>query len=370
MSSFSQADYQWMQRAINLAQQGQLTTRPNPNVGCVVLNAAGQCVGEGWHQQAGQPHAEVYALEMAGEQAKGGTLYVTLEPCSHFGKTPPCADRVIASGVAKVVVSMQDPNPLVSGKGITRIQAAGIEVVSGLLAQSSAKLNPGFIQRMQMGRPKVTLKMAQSLDGKIALSNRVSQWITGPQAREDVQRYRAMHDAILTGGGTAVTDNPSLNVRQNELGHWANKRVMQPLRVVLDGKNQITQPLKLFSLEGQTLVFNAQPNPFLSLQEVEQVSLPNAAGRVDLPRMLDELGQRQINSVWVECGAQLAGALLSEKCVDELIIYQAPKLLGSHGLSSFHLSDFQAMNEIISLDVTQYRQVGDDLKIIATPIYS
>lgn len=369
MSRFSQNDYQWMQYAIQLAKKGQLTTRPNPNVGCVIIDASGELVGEGWHQKAGEPHAEIHALKMAGEKARGGTLYVTLEPCSHYGKTPPCADAVINAGLAKVIGAMEDPNPQVAGKGYQKIQAAGIEVMSGLLASSSEALNAGFVKRMKTGLPKVTLKMAQSIDGKIALSNKQSKWVTGPNARQDVQRYRALNDAIVTGAGTVIADNPSLNVRGEELGSWSERQYNQPLRVILDGRNQINQPLKMFKLAGDTLVINSRHNEWLDETDIQQATIPNENQRVDLRKAMAYLAEKQINSVWIEAGAQLAGAFLTAKLVDEIIIYQAPKLMGTASLSSFQLEDFQSMDQVIDLSIIDTRMVSGDLKITAVPFY-
>jgi diaminohydroxyphosphoribosylaminopyrimidine deaminase/5-amino-6-(5-phosphoribosylamino)uracil reductase len=248
VTQFSKTDHQMMALAIQLAKRGQYTTPPNPNVGCVITNQQDQIIGEGWHKKAGTPHAEVHALEQAGSHAKGATAYVTLEPCSHYGRTPPCADSLIAAGVTRVVAAMVDPNPVVSGNGLAKLKKAGIKTEQGLLQSQAEQLNRGFIKRMRAGKPWITVKLAASLDGKTALGNGLSQWITGPQARQDVQRHRARSCAILSGSGTVSADNPMLNVRYSELNLpndvLAQKDLRQPLRILLDGRNQLPPSLK------------------------------------------------------------------------------------------------------------------------------
>ena len=369
-STFSSLDHKMMVRAIHLAKRGQYTTRPNPNVGCVIVSAASQVIGEGWHQKAGEGHAEVNALAQAGNLATDATAYVTLEPCSHFGRTPPCADTLIKAGIKRVVCAMVDPNPQVAGNGIARLKDAGVEVSCGLLEEDAKALNPGFVQRMTTGRPRVTLKMASSIDGRTALSNGVSQWITGPAAREDVQRYRAKSCAILSGSGTVLADNPSLTVRHGELGYLTEslnvESVKQPVRVILDGRNQLQPDLNVFDDNTQVVVANRQYNQALDAEHIQQVQFVNAQGKIDLPKTMQFLGEQQINELWIEAGSRLAGAFIREKLVDRFILYMAPKLMGISSQGLCELPVFKVMNEAINLSWQDVRMVGDDLKIIST----
>ncbi|MCW8093007.1 bifunctional diaminohydroxyphosphoribosylaminopyrimidine deaminase/5-amino-6-(5-phosphoribosylamino)uracil reductase RibD [Alteromonas sp. ASW11-130] len=356
-------DYRWMGEAIKLARKGKYTTTPNPNVGCVIVDSNQNLVGKGYHLQAGTSHAEVHALRQAGQKASGGTAYVTLEPCSHFGRTPPCADALIDAGVKRVVVAMTDPNPQVSGKGIAKIQQAGIEVVVGVMAAEAANLNRGFIKRMTYGKPFVTLKLAISLDGKIALSNGKSKWITSPEARSDVHRHRAESSAILTGSGTALHDNPSLLVRQDEanLTDYPLPEVRQPLRVVVDSKGGLPANLQLFNDGHASLV--ATTHVYKDCDHAETVVVTGERGKVSLTALMDILGQRQINDVWVEAGPGLAGALLQSGLVDELIVYQAPIILGDKATSMLTLPDFSEIDQAYSLTLRQLRHVGVDTKM-------
>lgn len=363
-----------MARAILLAKRGQYTTPPNPNVGCVISDSKGVILGEGWHKKAGAPHAEVNALEQAVCSVKGATAYVTLEPCSHFGKTSPCVDALIDSGVTRVVAAMVDPNPLVSGNGLSKLREAGIKTEQGLLQAGAEQLNRGFIKRMCTGKPWVTVKLAASLDGKTALKNGLSQWITGPLARQDVQRHRATSCAILSGSGTVIADNPMLNVRYSELNLavevLAQKDLRQPLRVLLDGRNQLPpsltclQPFK-YNLSGNVLLVNGKPSEHLFERHVSQWQAPFIGNKLDLEKVLNKLGEMQLNHVWVEAGAKLAGALLHNKLIDELILYQAPKLIGSAGQNLFDTMALEAMDEVIDLSWTDIRQVGNDIKMTA-----
>ena len=366
---FTSTDVELMTRAIKLAKKGQYTTRPNPNVGCVLVDAKGNIVGEGWHQRAGEPHAEVNALSQAKGRAENGTAYVTLEPCSHFGRTPPCAVALVEAGIKRVVCAMEDPNPKVSGSGFDILKQAGIEVQSGLLREEAILLNEGFIQRMSAKRPFVTLKMASSLDGRTALSNGVSQWITSPEARADVQRYRAKSSAILSGSGTALADNPSLTVRHEELGYLSNtlsaENVIQPTRVLLDARNQLKAGLKVFENNAPVIVINGEHNSSIQAEHVQQQQILNAQGKVDLPAMLQFLAKQEINDLWIEAGSRLAGAFLRERLVDRLIIYMAPKLMGNSGMGLCDLPEFENMEEIISLSWKDMRMVGSDLKMTA-----
>ena len=355
-----------MARALRLAERGLYTTEPNPRVGCVIVREH-DVVGEGFHLQAGGPHAEVHALDQAGEQARGATAYVTLEPCSHTGKTPPCADALIAAGIARVVVAMQDPNPLVAGQGLQRLQAAGIEVQSGLQQQEAERLNPGFIKRMKTGRPWVRVKLAMSLDGRTAMASGESAWITGPQARADVQRLRARSSAILTGSGTVLQDNPSLNVRMSAAELGCDIEPAQPLRVVLDSRLRTPVDHRLFSVPGPVLMVHSQTEtallPDFPGDHVEIRSLPAAEGGIDLLALMDELGHRQINEVHVEAGATLCGALLQADLVDELVVYMAAHVLGDQGRGLFHLPQLTVMDDRIRLNIQDIRAVGDDWRI-------
>lgn len=356
-----------MALAIELARKGQYTTRPNPNVGCVILDANSVKVGEGWHHVAGGPHAEIHALAQAQEKARGGTAYVTLEPCSHYGRTPPCAEALINAGVSRVVCAMMDPNPQVAGKGLEMLRHAGITTDNGLMAEASENLNQGFLKRMRTGLPYVRLKLAASLDGKIALANGKSQWITGPLARQDVQDYRASHCAILSGSGTVMADNPSLNVRYQELNqskvHLSESDVRQPLRVIVDSRNQLSAQTRLFSLKGESLVANLSVNPSIP-EHVAQWQAPPKDNKVDLSALMQHLAQSQINQVWVEGGSGLAGALIQQNLVDELILYQSPQLLGDKGQDLIRLPELTDLQQAIKLEPQQVEKVGNDLKLV------
>lgn len=351
-----------MARALALAEQGLFTTTPNPRVGCVIVKD-GVIVGEGAHLKAGEPHAEVHALRAAGDKARGATAYVTLEPCAHQGRTPPCADALIAAGVARVVAAMTDPNPLVAGKGLARIAAAGIATASGLLEEQAQELNIGFISRMTRGRPWLRLKVAASLDGKTALNNGVSQWITGPEARSDGHRFRARSCAMLTGIGTVLADNPQLTVR-------AVETTRQPLRIVLDSQLQL--PVSAAILQGgATLVVCAETGAanqakvaMLAAMGVEVLPLPNGNGRVDLSALLLELGRRGINELMVEAGPTLNGAMMQSACVDELLLYQAPVLLGNNAQGMFDWPALTSLETSSRLRVKESGLFGDDIRLI------
>ncbi|MCG7488653.1 bifunctional diaminohydroxyphosphoribosylaminopyrimidine deaminase/5-amino-6-(5-phosphoribosylamino)uracil reductase RibD [Vibrio sp. Of14-4] len=359
MSEFSSLDYKMMSRAINLAKGGIYTTPPNPNVGCVITRDDA-IVGEGFHYRAGEPHAEANALNMAGEKAVGSTVYVTLEPCSHYGRTPPCASALIQARVAKVICAMEDPNPKV--EGIKMLRDAGIEVQVGLLKSDAEALNPAFIKRMQTGLPLVQLKMAASIDGQTALSNGESKWITSAQARSDVQRYRAQSDAILSTSKTVVEDNASLNVRWSELpesvkSQLAENEVRQPKRVILDRQNLLTPELKLFSTEGPRIIVSQQGDlsPHLT-----------PSGQIDLvPTFADLASNFGINHLWVEAGATLATSLIKQGIVDELVLYLSPKIMGSDGKGLLGALGLQSMQETIELNLRDVRQIGHDIRIIA-----
>ncbi len=354
-----------MGEAIRLARRGQYTTSPNPNVGCIIVDSKQNVVGQGFHVQAGTPHAEVHALAQAGAHARGATAYVTLEPCSHFGRTPPCADALIQAGVAKVVVAMTDPNPQVSGNGIAKLQQAGIEVVTDVMAAEATEINRGFIKRMIHGTPFVTVKLAISLDGKIALANGQSQWITGAAARADVHRHRAKSCAILTGSGTVIKDNPSLLVRNAEanIADYPLSTLRQPLRVVVDSKGEVPFDAQLLNDGQATLLATTETGAGRS-KKVASVVFSAQEGRVPLIELMKNLGQRQINHVWVEAGPGLAGALLNVGLVDELIVYQAPVILGDKATSMFTLPELTDLQQAYSLTLKECRRIGTDNKLI------
>ncbi|QIZ77570.1 bifunctional diaminohydroxyphosphoribosylaminopyrimidine deaminase/5-amino-6-(5-phosphoribosylamino)uracil reductase RibD [Ferrimonas lipolytica] len=366
---FSTIDAQHMARALQLAKRGLLTTRPNPRVGCVIVRGD-QVVGEGAHLKAGEPHAEVHALRAAGDAARGATAYVTLEPCSHYGRTPPCAEALIKAGVARVVAAMVDPNPQVAGRGLKMLQNAGIEVSHGLLQAQAEALNPGFIKRMRTGFPFVTIKLAASVDGRTALANGESKWITGPKARQDVQRLRARCDAIITGADSVLIDDPSMNVRHSQLGHWQAKlepqQLQQPLRVVIDGRARLAPPLQLLQCEGEILLATTEE---YQCQWPEAVSTWRSAphnGKVDLILLMMELGKRGINEVLVEAGASLAAAFIKAELWDEIVLYQAPKLMGNPARGLLELPEFAQMTEAVSLQFNDIRLVGGDLRLSLT----
>lgn len=353
-------DFEWMTQALRLAERGLYTTSPNPRVGCVIVKN-GQLIGEGFHLKAGQPHAEVHALRQAGNHTKGATAYVTLEPCSHYGRTPPCAHALVEAGVSRVVIAMQDPNPLVAGKGIAYLQSHGIEVTSGLLQTQAQALNPGFILRMTQQRPYVRLKVAASLDGKTALANGASQWITSAASRKDVHHWRARSCAMLTGIGTVLHDDPSLTVREVDTPR-------QPLRVIVD--SQLRIPLNARVLHGghAVIAYAQAPQDKLALlqaQGVQTIDLPDAAGQIDINALLKTLAQQQINEVMVEAGAGLNGAMLQSGLVDELLMYYAPKLMGNTGAGMFNLPAFETMSQALDLNIIDVRHFGQDIRIQA-----
>lgn len=353
------ADSQWMARALQLAAQGLNTTTPNPRVGCVMVKGE-EIVGEGWHARAGEPHAEVHALRAAGEKARGATAYVTLEPCSHLGRTPPCADALIAAGVARVVCAMQDPNPLVAGQGIDRLRGAGIEVECGLMETEARALNIGFVSRMTRGIPWVRSKIAASLDGRTALANGTSQWITGEAARQDVQHWRARSCAVLTGVGTVLADDPRLNVRIDT--------ERQPLRVVLDSTLRMSPSSRMLQ-SGKVLICtasrDANRSAALAALGAQVIVLADPTGQVDLHAVLHELARRGINEVLVEAGRKLNGALLRAGLADELLLYLAPQLLGDAALGMADLGELLRLEQRVELAWRDVRRVGEDLRITA-----
>ncbi len=363
-------DARYMARALELARRGRFTTTPNPNVGCVIVRD-GTIVGEGWHQRAGEPHAEVHALRMAGEQARGATAYVPLEPCSHHGRTPPCCDALIAAGVSRVVVAMQDPNPQVAGRGLWRLQQAGIEVSHGLMMAEAEALNRGFLKRMRTGFPWIQLKLGASLDGRTAMASGESKWITSAAARRDVQQFRAQSSAILTSSATVLADDPSLTVRADELSDSVlqqldTQTLRQPVRVVVDSQQRVTPQHRLIHQPGESWLMRTAPDDAAWPESVTQIAVPPRGEQLDLVAMMMLLGQRQINSVWVEAGAGLAGALIQAGLVDELIVYIAPILLGDAGRGLCTLPGLEALSAAPRLDFRDVRKVGDDLRLTLT----
>ncbi len=353
-----------MQRALRLAERGLYTTDPNPRVGCVIVRD-GTIVGEGWHRRAGEPHAEILALQQAGAQASGATVYVTLEPCCHHGKTPPCAEALVNAGVARVIAAMQDPNPDVAGGGFDFLRSHGIEVHSGLLEQDARAVNPGFVKRMQSGRPFIRVKAAMSLDGRTAMASGESQWISGDAARADVQRLRARSSVILTGVDTVIHDDPSLNVRMSAAELGFNGAVRQPRRVVLDSRLRFPAGAKMLALDGDTTVLTATENDHALQCEV--VRLAGDHGRMDLAGVMDWLAGEQANEVLVEAGATLCGAFLAAKLVDEMIVYVAPHIMGSDARGLFDIPGLARMADRIRLAIRDVRHIGRDLRITAVP---
>jgi len=361
-SSWSANDYQCMAEAIRLARCGVYSTDPNPRVGCLIVKN-NTVVGRGYHIRAGEGHAEVNALREAGDEARGATAYVTLEPCSHFGRTPPCAQALIDAGLARVVSAMQDPNPSVAGRGLGMLKAAGISTEVGLLETQSRALNPGFIKRMETGKPFVRVKLAMSLDGRTAMSSGESQWITGAAARSDVQRLRACSSAIITGIESVLLDDPALTVRDVDLAD-ENGFIRQPLRVVLDSHARLPRSASIIEQPGRTVQVVTQEEAMASVGlECEQLVMPASPQGIDLPALLNYLAkQEQCNEVLVETGARLAGAFIQAQLVDELVVYMAPTLLGSHArpLVDLPLSEMREQQRLILADV---RHLGEDVRL-------
>jgi diaminohydroxyphosphoribosylaminopyrimidine deaminase/5-amino-6-(5-phosphoribosylamino)uracil reductase len=354
VTPFSDLDHAMMRRALALAEMGLFTATPNPRVGCV-LAQGDRVVGEGWHEKAGAPHAEVRALAAAGNAARGATAYVNLEPCAHQGRTPPCADALAAAGVARVVAALRDPNPEAGGGG-DKLAAAGVRFEHGLMESEARELNIGFVSRVTRGRPWVRMKLAATLDGRTALANGKSQWITGAEARKDGHRWRARACAVLTGIGTVKADDPRLTVREVETPR-------QPLRVIVDSRLETPAGAKILQ-GGNTLIFfgdssNKPP------QGAEAIAMPNAKGKVDLAAMLQELARRGVNELHVEAGFKLNGSLARERCVDEMLLYLAPAFLGDSAQGMLDLAPMTSLDERLNVSLRSVERVGDDLRIIA-----
>lgn len=355
------SDFAFMARALRLAEKGLYTSTPNPRVGCVIVKD-GAIVGEGWHRKIGEPHAEANALAAAGARAGGATAYVTLEPCNHQGRTPACSEALIGAGITRVVVAMRDPNAKVAGNGIEKLRAAGIAVETGVMETQARELNVGFVARTTRGRPWLRIKIASGLDGKTALENGTSQWITSPEARRDAHHWRARSCAIMTGIGTLNDDDPRLTVRDVET-------TRQPLRIVVDSRLRMPVSARIFE-QGSVLVAAAvdDRDKITRLEErgAEVVVLPDGKGKVDLAQLANELGRRELNEVMTEAGINLHSALLRAGVIDELLFYFAPLLLGDRGRGMFDLGDLSEMAQTLKLSMTEMRQVGPDLRLRAT----
>ncbi|MFP3851344.1 bifunctional diaminohydroxyphosphoribosylaminopyrimidine deaminase/5-amino-6-(5-phosphoribosylamino)uracil reductase RibD [Pseudomonas sp. W5-01] len=373
MTSIEQSvlDAAYMARALELARKGVYSTHPNPQVGCVIVRD-GAIVGEGWHVRAGEPHAEVHALRQAGDKAKNATAYVTLEPCSHHGRTPPCADALVNAGVARVVAAMQDPNPDVAGRGLLRLMSAGIAVQSGVLESEARALNKGFLKRMEHGLPYVRVKLAMSLDGRTAMASGESQWITGPEARSAVQRLRAQSSVVLTGADTVLADNARLTVRPDELGLNAELTALAatrpPLRVLIDGRLRVPLDAPFFKAGNALVVTCAAASARERYHDEghDMLALPSSGGHVDLRKLLVELAARGVNDVLVEAGPKLAGAFTRLGLVDEYQIFVAGKFMGSSARPLLDLPLAQ-MSEALELKIVEMRAVGNDWRVIAIP---
>ena len=368
-------DFRYMSHAIRLAKKGHYTTHPNPRVGCLLVKD-GEVIGEGYHRCAGEPHAERNALAMAGKHARGATAYVTLEPCCHHGRTPPCTDGLIEAGVTRVVAAMQDPNPLVAGKGLEILSAAGIEVESGILQAQAEQLNPGFIKRMRQGMPYVRCKLAMSLDGRTAMASGESKWISSADSRRDVHRTRAGSSAIMTGVGTVLADDPSMDIRLDgaELGLNKGLPLPLPIRVVLDPDLAMPVSARMLKLPGRTLVITRElgsaRQAALETAGVQVISVPADGENLDLHQVMRQLAGQEINEVLLESGATLAGAMLAAGLIDELIVYLAPHIMGHAARGLFHLPGLEQMQDRYELRIDDLRQVGQDIRITAKPISS
>ncbi len=361
---FSGTDHEHMAHALRLAERGLYTTQPNPRVGCVIAHGR-EVVGAGFHQRAGEPHAEVFALREAGERARGATAYVTLEPCAHHGRTPPCADALVAAGVGRVVIAAEDPFPQVDGHGIGKLRAAGIAVEQGLMREAARELNCGFFSRIERGRPFVRVKLAMSLDGRTALASGESKWITGAAARADVQRWRARSSAILTGSGTVLADNPRLTVRRVE-GPAGSP--LPPWRVILDTHLRTPSGSHVLDTTAPTLLMHAAGAPVAAhLAATERVAIAGHGGQLDLAAVLAELARREVNEVHVEAGPALCGALFEQGCLDELLLYVAPLLLGDGARPLLQLPPLADMASRWQLRVVDQRMVGPDLRLRLRP---
>ena len=352
-------DHFFMARALKLAEKGINTTHPNPRVGCVITQN-GVVVGEGYHQVTDEPHAEVHALRQAGKYARGATLYVNLEPCCHHGRTPPCTDAIIKAGLARVVIAIEDRSPLVNRKGISALRNAGIEVHTGVNQKWATRLNRGFINRVTRGVPWVTLKIAASLDGRTAMANGESQWITSEEARQDAHRLRASSSAIITGIGTVLRDDPQMTARTDDVSR-------QPLRVILDRRLSTPEKSRILESEGDVLIMTSPEHvaegEIYRQKNVEVIGCPLRHGSLDLTAAMRELGSREINSLMLEAGSRLCGSMLAARLVDEMVIYLAPNLLGADARGMFEIPGLESIQDKHCFHFSDVRQVGRDLKL-------
>lgn len=359
-TTWSDLDTAMMERALELARKGRYTVTPNPMVGCVIVRS-GRIIGEGFHIRAGTGHAEVNAITAAGGDISGADIYVTLEPCSHYGRTPPCAEALIRGGVRRVVAAMQDPNPAVSGRGLKMMADAGIQVECGLLREKAEALNPGFFHRMRTGRPYVRLKMGCSMDGRTALSNGESKWITSEQSRADVQNYRALSCAILTTSGTVLADNPVLNVRKDEMdplsfSEYPLPEIRQPMLALVDTHSRISRDYRIFSVKRDFLRFTSNP--------AADNDIRYQRGEGDIESILQELGRRQVNNLWIEAGGTFAGSVISRNLADEIILYLAPSFLGADGKPVAGMTGYEKLTEIPRYVISDVQKIGADLKVV------
>ncbi|WDR80642.1 bifunctional diaminohydroxyphosphoribosylaminopyrimidine deaminase/5-amino-6-(5-phosphoribosylamino)uracil reductase RibD [Candidatus Purcelliella pentastirinorum] len=366
-----------MNHAIKLACLGKYTTSPNPNVGCVIVKN-NNIVGEGWHVKAGSNHAEINALKMAGYKSNGATAYITIEPCNHYGKTPPCCKELIKAGIKKVIIPTLDPNPKISGRGILELKKNGVIVETGLLEEKAKKINKGFFKRMKKGMPFVQLKLATSIDGKTALANGKSKWITSVTSRNDVQNFRMLNDAILSTSKTILSDNSKLVIKKEK---FSNKKIListnkhikinipQPLRIIIDSKNRITPMYNLFNYKSEIWLIRLKKDNNIWPKHVKQIILNSNNKIIDLVKLMYMFGKTNINNLWVESGALLAGSLIKLKLVDELILYVAPKILGNLSKSSFIIPEIRTISEGYKFKFDNVKYIGSDLRMILTPKY-
>lgn len=354
-------DQYWIRHALTLAERGRFSASPNPCVGCVIVKD-GKLIGEGFHERAGEPHAEVHALRMAGEQAAGATAYVTLEPCAHYGRTPPCANALVDAKVTRVVIACTDPNPLVAGKGIAILNAAGISTTVGVMENEALKLNRAFFHKITTGRPYVTLKLAASIDGRTALANGESQWITGEAARLDVQYQRLAADAIMAGTGSVITDNARLTAR-----YPTEQAANQPLRIIIDSLCRTPLTAAVFQEQSPVLLATTNTTPPPYPEHVEVLRFPTTVnGKVPLATLINTLSERSINHLFIEAGANLAGAVLDAELADEILLYLAPTILGSDAQPLANITPLACLSDKISYRITDSRAIGDDWRFILT----
>lgn len=361
----------YMKYAIYLANKGKFTTTPNPNVGCVIVKN-NNIVGKGWHKKAGQDHAEIHALNMAGHKALGSTAYINLEPCIHFGRTPPCCNELIKHGVKKVVIALKDPNPKVSGNGIKFLKKFGIDVVYGILNKQAKKINFSYIKRMKTGLPWIQIKLGSSLDGNIAMSNGESKWITSLEARKDAQYFRAQSSAILSTSSTILKDNPKLTVRWQELNTkikkiYPKKKLRNPIRIILDSKNVIRPSHNIISQPGKNILVRLNKDKIKWPKNTEQLIIPALKNHINIKMLLETLGKKEINYLLVESGSILSGFLLQNGYFDEIIIYLSGKVLGNQTISLFQLKNISKISECINLSFKKVSKIGSDIRLVLTP---